>query len=99
MFFKFTASMRRVRRFCAAGCDATKCWRSSAEFRAAWSAWKRARNAAALVDPEIGVVDATPAQAAGGALAGHLIGRDQETQAPFVATVRDKAEVRAARQG
>src|SRR5713101_493837 len=30
MFFKFTASIRKVRRFCAAGCDATKCWHSKA---------------------------------------------------------------------
>src|SRR6266516_7920707 len=27
MFFKFTASMQRVRRFCASGCGAGKCWR------------------------------------------------------------------------
>src|SRR6266576_2371053 len=33
MFFKFTASIRKVRRFCAAGCDATKCWHSSADLK------------------------------------------------------------------
>src|SRR5215813_46629 len=31
MFFRFTALMRRVRRFCASDCGAGKCWRSSAE--------------------------------------------------------------------
>jgi HTH-like domain len=43
MFFRFTASMRRVPRFCASGCGATKCWHSSADFRAAWWEWKRVR--------------------------------------------------------
>ncbi len=41
MFFRFTALMRRVRRFCAGSCGAGKCWRSSADFRAALSGWKR----------------------------------------------------------
>ena len=30
MFFRFTALMQRVRRFCASDCGAGKCWRSSA---------------------------------------------------------------------
>src|SRR6266513_977032 len=41
MFFRFTALMQRVRRFCASGCGATKCSASSADFRAAWWGWKR----------------------------------------------------------
>src|SRR5437764_765136 len=43
MFFRFTALMRRVRRFCASDCGAGKCWRSSAAFRGAWSGWKPVR--------------------------------------------------------
>src|SRR6266516_101947 len=43
MFFRFTALMRRVRRFCASDCGAGKCWRSSAAFPAVWSGWKRVR--------------------------------------------------------
>ena len=35
--------MRRVRRFCVSDCGADKCWRSSADFRAAWLGWKRVR--------------------------------------------------------
>ena len=57
-----------------------------------------ARNATARIDPEIGVVDAAPAQAAGGALAWYLIGGDEETQSPLVPAVRDEGEVGAARQ-
>src|SRR4029453_16328577 len=41
MFFRFTALMQRVRRFCASDCGAGKCWRSSAAFHAVWSVWKR----------------------------------------------------------
>src|SRR5262249_20136699 len=41
MFFRFTALMRGVRRFCASDCGAGKCWRSSAEFHAVWLGWKR----------------------------------------------------------
>src|SRR5262249_15580068 len=37
MFFRFTALMRRVRRFCVNDCGAGKCWRSSVAFRAARS--------------------------------------------------------------
>src|SRR5262249_35176411 len=33
MFFRFTALMRRVRRFCVSDCGAGKCWRSSVAFR------------------------------------------------------------------
>src|SRR5262249_8095189 len=40
MFFRFTALMRRVRRFCASDGGAGKCWRSSAEFHAVWLGWK-----------------------------------------------------------
>src|SRR5262249_8837321 len=43
MFFRFTALMRRVRRFCVSDCGAGKCWRSSAAFPAVWSGLKRAR--------------------------------------------------------
>src|SRR6266536_6244281 len=43
MFFRFTALMQRVRRFCASDCGAGKCWRSSVAFRAVWSGWKRVR--------------------------------------------------------
>src|SRR6188472_4404457 len=43
MFFRFTALMRRVRRFCASDCGAGKCWRFSAAFRGVWSGWKRVR--------------------------------------------------------
>src|SRR6516162_1924989 len=48
MFFRFTALMRRVRRFCVSGCGAGKCWRSSAAFHAVWSGWKRVRRARKL---------------------------------------------------
>jgi hypothetical protein len=37
--FRFTASMRRVRRFCASDCGGAKCWRSSV--RPVWLGWKR----------------------------------------------------------
>src|SRR4029450_4489552 len=47
MFFRFTALMRRVRRFCASGCGAGKCWPSSAAFHAVWSGWKRVGRGAA----------------------------------------------------
>src|SRR5262245_59683626 len=43
MFFRFMASMRRVRRFGASDCDAGKCWHSPADFRAVWLGWKRVR--------------------------------------------------------
>src|SRR5258705_4766357 len=43
MFFRFTALMRRVRRFCVSDCGAGKYWRSSAAFHAVWSGWKRVR--------------------------------------------------------
>src|SRR4029077_20781797 len=56
------------------------------------------RDAAARIGPEMGVVDSAPAQAAGRAFARHLICCDQEAETPFVATVRDKAEICAARQ-
>jgi hypothetical protein len=57
-----------------------------------------ARDAALGIDPEERVVDAAPAQAARGALAGNLIGGDEETQSPLVPAVRDEGEVGAARQ-
>src|SRR4051794_11570006 len=57
-----------------------------------------AGDAACRIDPEERVVDATPAQAAGGALALYLIGRDEEAEPPFVAAISDKGEVGAARQ-
>src|SRR6266508_1212035 len=43
MFFRFTALMCRVRRFCVSDCGAGKYWRSSAAFHAVWSGWKRVR--------------------------------------------------------
>ena len=43
MFFRFTALMHGVRRFCVSDCGAGKCWRSSAAFHAVWSGWKRVR--------------------------------------------------------
>src|SRR6476661_3129860 len=43
MFFRFTALMHTVRRFCASDCGAGKCWPSSATFHAVWSGWKRVR--------------------------------------------------------
>src|SRR5882724_1094381 len=52
-----------------------------------------APDAAGGIDPEEGVVDAAPAQAAGGALALYLIGRDEEAEPPLVAAVRDEGEV------
>jgi transposase len=56
MFFRFTALMQRVRRFCVSDCGAGKCWRSSVAFRAAWAGWKRVRRiataiAATVVEP------------------------------------------------
>src|SRR3954447_23914428 len=46
-----------------------------------------AGDAAGPVDPEVGVVDAAPAQRAGGSLARNRVGRDLEAEAPLVATV------------
>ena len=57
-----------------------------------------ARNASGWIEPVVGVVDSAPAQTAGRAFARHLICCDQEAETPFVATVRDKAEIGAARQ-
>src|SRR5437879_11105967 len=57
-----------------------------------------AGDAARRIDPEERVVDAAPAQAAGGALAGYLIGRDEEAEPPFVASVSNEGEIGAPRQ-
>src|SRR5215469_5345873 len=43
MFFKFTLSMRRVRRFCASSFGVRRFWRSSVDCRPVWLAWRRAR--------------------------------------------------------
>src|ERR1700730_11483522 len=57
-----------------------------------------AGDAAREIDPEERDVDAAPARAAGGALAGDLIGRDEEAKPPLFAAVRDAGEVGAAPQ-
>src|SRR5262245_59314241 len=56
----------------------------------------RTGDAPGRVEPIVGIVDAAPAQAAGGALAGDRIGRDKEGEAPLVATVGDEREIFAA---
>ena len=58
-----------------------------------------AGDAADGIDPEEGVVDAAPAQAAGASLARKLIGSDQEAEAPLVASVGDEGEILADRHG
>src|SRR5258705_2560669 len=57
-----------------------------------------AGDAARGINPEERVVDAAPAQAAGGALAGYLIGRDEEAEPPLVASVSNEGEIGAPRQ-
>src|SRR3954447_15924950 len=57
-----------------------------------------AGDAARRIDPEERVVDAAPAQAAGGALALYLIDRDEEAEPPLVAAVSDEGEIGATRQ-
>src|SRR5262245_13298097 len=56
----------------------------------------RAGDAAGGVDPIVGIEDAAPAQAAGGALAGDRVGRDEEGEPPLVATVGNEREIVAA---
>src|SRR4051812_10290434 len=52
-------------------------------------------NAAALIDPEVSIVDPAPAQAACRSLALLARGRNQEADAPLVAAVGDEREVAA----
>src|SRR4051812_4522103 len=56
------------------------------------------RDAALLVNPEIGVVDAAPAEAAGRALARDRVARDEKAESEFVAAVGDESEISASRQ-
>src|SRR5262245_28367423 len=53
-------------------------------------------NAADRVEPIVGIVDSTPAQAASRSLARHSVGGDQESEPPFVAPVGDEREIVAA---
>src|SRR3990167_5508307 len=53
-------------------------------------------NPALLIDPEVRVVDAAPAQAAGRSLPGLLCRGDEEPEAPLVPAVGDERKIAAA---